>query len=132
MPQSGIVITNLPEGATVVTLDAAVYRLNAIKKAAYKYGGLFYILISQNEGAIEVQLKPKDPGPSTDAHVGEFCNEVLDQELRETVADETTGLRDLLLAQAFSKTTLIDAGLETCEYDSIDGVAATDGQHGVA
>jgi hypothetical protein len=49
---------------------------------------------------------------------GEFCNEVLDQELREIIAEETVGIRDLLLAQAFSKTSLIDPELETCDYDS--------------
>jgi hypothetical protein len=49
---------------------------------------------------------------------GEFCNEVLDQELRETIAEETAGIRNLLLAQAFSKTSLIDPELETADYDS--------------
>jgi len=38
--------------------------------------------------------------------VRDFCNEVLDQELRERVVREMTGIRNLLLAQAFSKTAL--------------------------
>jgi|ERR1017187_1951987 His-Xaa-Ser system protein HxsD len=118
MAQSGIAVNNLPDGTRVVTFDAAVYRLNAIKKAAYKQGGLFYVLISQQDNATEVRLKPKESSTSLDALVGEFCNEVLDQELRETIANETAAIRDLLLAQAFSKTTLIDPELETGEYDS--------------
>ena len=118
MPESGIATDSLPDGTRVITFDAAVYRLNAIKKAAYKYGGLFYFLISESNGTIEVRLKPKESCASPDAHVGEFCNEALDQELRETVAGETAAIRDLLLAQAFSRTTLIDSELETGEYDS--------------
>jgi His-Xaa-Ser system protein HxsD len=128
MAQSGIATNHLPDGTRVVTFDAALYRSSAIKKAAYKYGGLFYVLISQHEHLVEVRLKPKESCTSPDALVGEFCNEVLDQELRETVAEETTGIRDLLLAQAFSKTTLIDPELETGEYDSEHCAEASDGQ----
>jgi His-Xaa-Ser system protein HxsD len=63
-------------------------------------------------------MKPKESAEPIDKLVGEFCNEVLDQDLRETVAEETTGIRNLLLAQAFSKTSLIDSELETGEYDA--------------
>ena len=118
MAQSGIVTEELSDGTRVVIFDLAVYRANAVKKAAYKYGGLFYVLIAQRDDLIEVRLKPKETCTSPAVLVGEFCNAVLDQELRETIADETTGIRDLLLAQAFSKTTLIDPELETGEYDS--------------
>ena len=128
MAQSGFATNDLPDGTRVVTFYTAVYRTNAVKKAAYKYGGLFYILIAQRDDLIEVRLKPKETCTSPDALVGEFCNEVLDQELRETVADETTGIRDLLLAQAFSKTTLIDPELETGEYDSEHCAEASSGQ----
>ena len=101
-----------------MTFDSAVYRLSAIKKAAHKFGGLFHILVEQRDQVTEVRMKPKAPTASVDALIGEFGNEVLDQELRETVAEETTGIRDLLLAQAFSKTSLIDSEMETAEYDT--------------
>jgi His-Xaa-Ser system protein HxsD len=112
-------ITNqLLDGTRVLTFDSKVYRLSAIKKAAYKFGGLFHILIEQHEYATEVRMKPKESSAPIDKLVGEFCNEVLDQELRETVAEETAGIRNLLLAQAFSKTSLIDPAMETAEYDT--------------
>jgi His-Xaa-Ser system protein HxsD len=128
MAESGIATNDLPDGTRVVTFDTALYRSNAVKKAAYKYGGLFYVLISHRSDLIEVRLKPKETCTLPDAVVGEFCNEVLDQELRETVAEETTGIRDLLLAQAFSKTTLIDPELETGEYDTEHCAEASEGQ----
>src|SRR5450755_1869685 len=117
MSVSGIGTTVLDDGTHVVNFDTSVYRLNAIKKSAYKFGGLFHVLIEQRDRLIEVRLKPKESCKFPDSSVGDFCNEVLDQELRETVAAETTGIRDLLLAQAFSKTSLIDAELETGDYD---------------
>jgi His-Xaa-Ser system protein HxsD len=128
MGQSGVATNDLSDGTQVVTFDSTIYRPNAIKKAAYKFGGLFYVLITQLDRATEVRLKPKESCTSPDALVGEFCNEVLDQELRETVAEETAGIRDLLLAQAFSKTTLIDPELETGEYDSEHCAEASAGQ----
>jgi len=115
---SGIATNVLTDGTQVVNFNTSVYRLNAIKKSAYKFGGLFHVLIEQRDRIIEVRLKPKESCKSPDAFVGEFCNEVLDQELRETVAEETAGIRDLLLAQAFSKTSLIDSESETGDYDS--------------
>lgn len=118
MAVSGIATNVLTDGTQVVNFNTSVYRLNAIKKSAYKFGGLFHVLIEQRDRIIEVRLKPKESCKSPDAFVGEFCNEVLDQELRETVAEETAGIRDLLLAQAFSKTSLIDSESETGDYDS--------------
>ena len=40
---------------------------------------------------------------------GEFRNELLDQDLRETIAEETERVRNLLLAQAFSGLSLTDS-----------------------
>ena len=34
------------------------------------------------------------------------------------MAEETAGILNLLLAQAFSKTSLIDPAMETAEYDT--------------
>jgi His-Xaa-Ser system protein HxsD len=50
------------------------------------------------------------PGTSESAAmevVRQFLQEVLDQELREQVSEETAPLRALILAQAFSKSDLI-------------------------
>lgn len=118
MAESGIAANAMLDSARLLTFDSTVYRLSAVKKAAYKFGGHFHFLIEQQGSLIKVQLKPKESYDSPDALAGEFCNEVLDQDLRETIAEETAGIRNLLLAQAFSKTSLIDSELETGEYDS--------------
>jgi His-Xaa-Ser system protein HxsD len=88
------------DGAQVMNFNAAVYGLNAIKKAARRFGSQFYVLIEQYGQSTEVRLIPKTCCKSPVAYVGEFCNEVLDQELRERVAAEMAGIRYLLLAQA--------------------------------
>jgi len=107
------------DGTLVVRFDRAVYRLSAVKKAAYKYGGFFSILIEESEKSTVVSLKPTATCQNPDQAAGEFCNEVLDQELREEIAAETRGVRDLLLAHAFSKTSIIDSEMETADYDLV-------------
>jgi His-Xaa-Ser system protein HxsD len=110
------------DGSLVAKFDRHVYRLSAIKKAAYKYGGLFHILIEDSDEFIAVTLKPTDACQDENVAAGEFCNEVLDQELREEIAAETNGIRDLLLAHSFSKTSLIDLELETEDYQAALGI----------
>jgi len=105
-----------PDGSFVARFDCRVYRVTAVKKAAYKYGGIFHILIEEADGSIVVSLRPTSSNADPEEAIGKFCNEVLDQELREQIATETNGVRDLLLAQAFSKTSLVDSELETSDY----------------
>jgi His-Xaa-Ser system protein HxsD len=41
-----------------------------------------------------------------EAEINRFKNEVLDQDLRQTIANETVTMRNVILAHAFSKTGL--------------------------
>ncbi len=91
------------DGFRVVSLNAAAYGLSAIKKAAYKFEGHLHVVVEQRGPMNEVQLVPCACCDSFDGLVRDFCNEVLDQELRERVAHEMAGIRELLLTQAFSK-----------------------------
>ena len=111
----------MPDGGFVARFDRNVYRLSAVKKAAYKYGGMFHVVIEGADGSVVVSLRPASSTTNPEEAVGRFCNEVLDQELREEIAAETNGARDLLLAHAFSKTSLIDSELETSDYEQASG-----------
>ncbi len=110
-------LSRMPDGSFVARFDSNVYRLSAVKKAAYKYGGMFQVLIEETDGVVLASLRPASCNTDPEEAAGMFCNEVLDQELREEIAAETNGIRDLLLAHAFSKTSLIDSELETSDYE---------------
>jgi len=110
-------IASSSEQGLVVFVDRSVYGLEAVKKAAYKFGDRFHILIeAQEDTRVKVTLKSKTPLNNADYLAGEFCNEVLDQELRESIAKETDAVRNLLLAHAFSKTSLLGKELEYADY----------------
>jgi len=106
----------------VLTFNSAVYSVLAIKKTAYRFGDRFYVTIDQpDDETIEVHLLaksgPDHPAPRVDPSqvAGEFSNQLLDQDLRETVAAQTEGIRNLILAQAFSATSLLHPDLDIAD-----------------
>jgi len=98
-------------GTISIVFQAGVYSLLAIKKAAYKFTDRVSVLIQEVEaGNIQVSFNLLNAQEQTAQQqiVQEFCNEVLEQDLRETIAQETEATRSLILAQAFSKTSLLE------------------------
>lgn len=103
--------------ASTFEFDAALHRLGAIQKAAYRYTGHFQVSIeSPGCDRIRVTLTPLERVPQWPCDPQQFPNDVLDQQLRELVADETRTLRDFLLAQAFSGLALTDPVGESADF----------------
>jgi len=112
----------------VVDLDTRIYRLSAIKKAGYKFSNRCHTLIQPlEENKVRVTLQPKGLLGRPKDLIGEFQNETLDQELREVIAAETEAIRNLIIAQAFSQTSLLDPQGETADYrDDPLGISQSD------
>lgn len=93
-----------------LVINLELYSLSAIKKTAYKFAARCSLLL-QNKQAylLSVLFIFPEHLNSQQRHelIGNFCNELIDQYLRETIACETEGTQNLILAQAFSKTSLI-------------------------
>jgi His-Xaa-Ser system protein HxsD len=93
-----------------VTLDAKVYSLIAVKKAAYKHSHAFTADISILDEEIRCLINFQHAITEEQALrlTNEFKKEVLDQDLREKLKVETESVRNVILAHAFSKTGLIN------------------------
>jgi len=103
----------------VLEVDTTVYRMVAIKKAAYKFGHRCHVKVTHlTHGSAQVWLQPKSQAVDIEQLAGEFWNELLDQELREAIWEETADIRNLLLAQAFSATSLVDPLGDKGDYAS--------------
>jgi len=98
-------------------IDLSVYSLTAVLKASYKFTGRCFIHLQSVAGGIELRIRPKRVDDDSDDALGEFLNELLDQSLREIVAADTAGIRDLVMAHALSRTSFIRPDLETAEPD---------------
>jgi His-Xaa-Ser system protein HxsD len=98
------------DASVQVTIDLRVYRLAAVQKTAYRFAErCTAVLGSPEDDRLPVTLVFRPETSERDAleTVRLFFQELLDQELREQIGDETRAVRALLLAQAFSKTDLI-------------------------
>lgn len=95
----------------VETLSLSTYSLNAMKKASYKFSSEFSVKLEKIDDEkikVDFEFNPKVDDEVRADLIRQFHNELLDQDLREIVFKETEGVRNLILAHAFSKTTLIE------------------------
>src|SRR4051812_1299721 len=103
-------VMNYLDGVVHLVLDLRIYRLEAIKKTAYRLAAKCTAVLGELEGEqvrAELRFRPGVTQVAAEEVARQFFQELLDQELREHVAGETEGLRTLILAQAFSKADLI-------------------------
>ncbi len=95
-------------------MDLGVYSLPALLRVAYRFTDRCYLhLQRKSEHVVEVRFRAKTLEIALDTIAGEFCNELLDQSLREIVARESEPVRNLILAHALSRTPFVDPELET-------------------
>lgn len=88
----------------LMEVDLGVYRLQSLLKVADKFTDRCFVhLQHRNERTVEVRFRSKSAEVPLDPIAGEFCNEVLDQTLREIVARESEPVRNLVLAHALSR-----------------------------
>jgi His-Xaa-Ser system protein HxsD len=87
--------------------DPSVYALEAVQKAAYRFIDRLTIVIAiqDSQQVCDIELVP---GISTPIEhlVADFQREMLDQQLRLQIKNETTDVRNLILSFAFSRTGL--------------------------
>jgi len=94
-------------------VSTAVYSIEAVKKAAYKFADRATVMIrpeTDSTAAIVFSFAGDHSKQIPDQVISDFLTELLDQDLREVVKKETEPLRRFLIAHAFSRTTLIDQG----------------------
>jgi His-Xaa-Ser system protein HxsD len=96
------------DGSYKIQLPSSLFGISTVKKAAYKFTGSFHFIFQGDEGStLVLYLRPKTDSIETEKLIGDFYNELLDQDLRETIAQETKAVRDLILAEAFSKVSIL-------------------------
>jgi His-Xaa-Ser system protein HxsD len=107
---SQMVIERLSDKSYRIIFDRNLYSLPTLKKAAYKFAAECSIVFSCDESSNFVaNMLYADSYPISDQQMclQMFCGEVIDQDLREQIATATEPTRNLILAEAFSKTSLL-------------------------
>ena len=93
-----------------VSFSSHVYGLDEIKRAAYRFLDVMSVDVTPCGDEIVctanfIQATNKDEAQKI---LNDFKIEVLDQDLRRAIAEETKEVRNAILAYAFSKTGLQD------------------------
>jgi His-Xaa-Ser system protein HxsD len=103
-------------------LDLSVYSMQAIRAASYKFTDRCYVYLALGATArtVVAVLAAKDARVSlaVNALLGDFFNELLDQQIRESLAAEFGPLQDLIAAQAFAEGNLLDPERDDADYRS--------------
>ena len=105
------------DSSAIISLDSRIYSKEGILRACYWCTDIAYIHVPESpDGRIVIHIKLKQTIPtlgnpkltSIVEFIGEFCNSLLDFELRQQVETETATLRQLILAKAFSESGVLE------------------------
>lgn len=95
----------------VLSVDTRVYSLEALKKTAYKFAAVTSVILEpKTDNVVSVLFNFAGAHGKNDPErvIADFCSELLDQDLREIIKGETTPVRNLILAHAFSRSSLVE------------------------
>jgi His-Xaa-Ser system protein HxsD len=105
------------EGVALLPIDESLYSRDTVLRTCYWYTDRCYVFVTRpQKGTLLVSLRVKDPLPTLDnprpitidTVAGEFQNSLLDQQLRLDIEEQTRGVRELLIAKAFSEAGVMD------------------------
>ena len=105
-------VTARPHGVIALEIDRALFSMDALLKAAYKFTDRCHIFIQTHETRTDrwlVLMRPKQTAQTGDQLSGDFSNELIDQRLRERLEQQFGDVRTLIVAQAFAEGNLLDA-----------------------
>ncbi|OHB57691.1 MAG: His-Xaa-Ser system protein HxsD [Planctomycetes bacterium GWF2_42_9] len=96
------IIINKDDNSICLQVDEYLYQKEAIQAASHKFIDKNYVKIDRNSvGLISVILRPKENCESENLAL-EFCNELIDQQVRINIEKSCGNIRDLIVKQAFA------------------------------
>ena len=90
-----------------IEIDEQIYSIEAVQKAAYRFIDRLTILITKTNDMIVCEVDSvSGTEPQFESNLSNFKRELLDQQLRKQIKEETESARNLILAYAFSRSGL--------------------------
>lgn len=108
------------DGAHVaLRVDTRLFSADALLRTAYKFTDRCYVLLQLDQARPELAwaiLAAKPGLRDVQAVVGEFANELVDQQLRERLGREFGPIQTMVVAQAFAEGNLIEPDRDDGDY----------------
>lgn len=94
-------ITHLECNRFQVNADLALYAKESITATCYKFTERFYIHQHMEEGTVIIVFESKNNSVVSEEIVKQFCNELIDQQIRYNTNQQFGHIRDLIVEEAF-------------------------------
>lgn len=82
-------------------VDMTLYTKESIVAACYKFTDRFYVYQQTDGQNVIVIFESKDGNIVSEEHVKQFCNELIDQQVRYNTNKQFGHIRDLIVEEAF-------------------------------
>jgi len=107
----------IENGQILLNINTKLYSTIALFRTCYLFTDRCYLYLCPGAGEdIEVYIKPKAEQYDPKGLAGDFCNELIDQQVRQDLVQETGEIRKLIVAQAFAEGNLLDEVKEHGSY----------------
>jgi His-Xaa-Ser system protein HxsD len=103
--------------SAVIAVDLTIYGMPALLRTLYRFTADFFVYVARRAGtSVDVYLTSKEGAPTPLDLAGRFVNALLDEQLRCVIAEETRAVRELIVAEAFAASGLIDDSEAEADY----------------
>jgi len=90
------------EKGILLKIDTSIYSKDAIMETSYKFTNEYYIKIDFKNSICLIRITPKNCINDNINIKREFNNELVDQQIRYRLRNETTEIRNIIIKKAFS------------------------------
>lgn len=104
MDKNGIPFVEIEGNNLQLDIDLRLYAVETVDAAAYKFTDIYYVykrMDESNENLLHVVFEAKENKTLDESIVKQFCNELIDQQVRFNVNKQFGHIRDLIVEEAF-------------------------------
>lgn len=94
-------VTKLDNDKFQVVVDMALYAKEALVAACYKFTDRYYVHQQTSGNNVIVVFETKNGNAISEVVVKQFCNELIDQQVRLNTNQQFGHIRDLIVEEAF-------------------------------
>lgn len=95
-------IQKLENGQILLRVDKNIYNHEAILSSVYKFTDNCYIhVVSLDSDYYGIYFEPKNSNIDLFSQVNNFCNELIDQQLRLNLDKSNKSIKELIIKKAF-------------------------------
>lgn len=94
-------VAELEKDKFQVVVDMALYAKEPLVAACYKFTNRFYVHQQTQDDKVNVVFESKDGNVVSEEIAKQFCNELIDQQIRHNINQQFGHIRDLIVEEAF-------------------------------